>query len=192
MRRKGFPESYDLPRLVGFLSDVKAGRFPVSCPVYSHLTYDIVPGETVVIDRPDIVILEGLNVLQTGHPRGASQVFVSDFFDFGIYVDAPQTEVRRWYIERFCCFGPPRSSSRTRISTSTPPSLTRQPRRWRARSGTRLTARTCARTSCRRGSGLISSWRRARTTRCGRSGSGSYSDEIRLSIRLGIGRDLDL
>src|SRR5712691_2329811 len=101
MRRKGFPESYDLRRLVGFLSDVKAGRFPVSCPVYSHLTYDIVPDTAVMIDRPDIVILEGLNVLQADHPRRGSRVFVSDFFDFSIYVDAPETEIRRWYIERF-------------------------------------------------------------------------------------------
>src|SRR5467141_3170799 len=68
MRRKGFPESYDLPRLIQFLADVKAGRSPVSCPVYSHLTYDIVPGEAAVIDGPDIVILEGLNVLQAAPP----------------------------------------------------------------------------------------------------------------------------
>jgi type I pantothenate kinase len=102
MRRKGFPESYDLPRLIQFLADVKAGRSPVSCPVYSHLTYDIVPGEAAVVDRPDIVILEGLNVLQTGPDlhRGAP-AFVSDFFDFSIYVDAPEVDTRRWYVERF-------------------------------------------------------------------------------------------
>ena len=102
MSRKGFPESYDLPRLIHFLADVKAGRSPVSSPVYSHLTYDIVPGETVVIDEPDIVILEGLNVLQAPSDlhRGA-QVFVSDFFDFSIYVDALETDIRRWYAERF-------------------------------------------------------------------------------------------
>src|SRR5439155_15157664 len=100
MGRKGFPESYDRPRLIRFLADVKAGRSPVSCPVYSHLTYDIVPGEAMVIDRPDVVILEGLNVLQTGSRRDPP-VFVSDFFDFSIYVDAPEHDARRWYIERF-------------------------------------------------------------------------------------------
>ena len=100
MGRKGFPESYDLPRLIRFLAEMKAGRSPVSCPVYSHLTYDIVPGEAMVIDRPDVVILEGLNVLQTGSRRDPP-VFVSDFFDFSIYVDAPEHDARRWYIERF-------------------------------------------------------------------------------------------
>jgi type I pantothenate kinase len=100
MGRKGFPESYDLPRLVRFLADMKAGRSPVSCPVYSHLTYDIVPREAMVIDRPDVVILEGLNVLQTASRRDPP-VFVSDFFDFSIYVDAQEHDARRWYIERF-------------------------------------------------------------------------------------------
>jgi type I pantothenate kinase len=102
MGRKGFPESYDRPRLIRFLADVKAGGSPVPCPVYSHLTYDIVPGATVVIDQPDIVILEGLNVLQAAsdHP-GDARVFVSDFFDFSIYVDALETDIRRWYVERF-------------------------------------------------------------------------------------------
>jgi len=103
MQRKGFPESYDLPRLVQFLADLKAGRSPVSCPVYSHLTYDIVPGEAAVIDGPDIVILEGLNVLQAAPPglHRDARVSVSDFFDFSIYVDAPEVDTRRWYIERF-------------------------------------------------------------------------------------------
>ena len=103
MQRKGFPESYDLRRLVQFLADVKAGRSPVACPVYSHLTYDIVPGEGAVIDGPDIVILEGLNVLQAAPPglHRDARVSVSDFFDFSIYVDAPEVDTRRWYIERF-------------------------------------------------------------------------------------------
>lgn len=102
MGRKGFPESYDRPRLIRSLADVKAGRWPVACPVYSHLTYDIVPGATVVIDQPDIVILEGLNVLQSASDRpGDARVFVSDFFDFSIYVDALETDIRRWYVERF-------------------------------------------------------------------------------------------
>jgi type I pantothenate kinase len=102
MRRKGFPESYDVARLFRFLADLKAGRSPVSCPVYSHLTYDIVPGEKVVLDQPDIVILEGLNVLQApADSHRDARTFVSDFFDFSIYVDALESDIRRWYVERF-------------------------------------------------------------------------------------------
>lgn len=102
MGRKGFPESYDLGRLIRFLDDLKAGQSPLSCPVYSHLTYDIVPGATVVVDQPDIVIMEGLNVLQVVSERAAdARVFVSDFFDFSIYVDAAEADIRRWYVERF-------------------------------------------------------------------------------------------
>jgi len=103
MERKGFPESYDLRRLLAFLSDVKAGKRNVAAPVYSHLTYDIVPGETLTIDRPDILIVEGLNVLQTSRrPADMRGIpFVSDFFDFSIYLDADEADVRRWYIDRF-------------------------------------------------------------------------------------------
>jgi type I pantothenate kinase len=103
MEKKGFPESYDLPALLAFLNDIKAGKRNVAAPVYSHLVYDIVPGEKVVVDRPDILIVEGLNVLQTSRlPRDARAVpFVSDFFDFSIYLDADETVIRRWYIERF-------------------------------------------------------------------------------------------
>jgi type I pantothenate kinase len=102
MGRKGFPESYDLGRLIRFLADLKAGQSPLACPVYSHLTYDIVPGAAVVVDQPDIVILEGLNVLQIASERGGeARVFVSDFFDFSIYVDAAESDIRRWYVERF-------------------------------------------------------------------------------------------
>ena len=102
MGRKGFPESYDRPRLIGFLADLKGGQSPLTGPVYSHLTYDIVPGETITLDQPDIVILEGLNVLQVASDRpGEARVFVSDFFDFSLYVDAPETDIRRWYVERF-------------------------------------------------------------------------------------------
>lgn len=102
MARKGFPESYERAHLIRFLADLKAGQSPLSCPVYSHLTYDIVPGATVVIAQPDIVILEGLNVLQVASDRpGDARVFVSDFFDFSIYVDALETDLRRWYVERF-------------------------------------------------------------------------------------------
>ena len=103
MDRKGFPESYDLRRLVRFLADVKSGRPEVSAPVYSHLTYDIVPGEEQVVRHPDIVIVEGLTVLQTGDGSAgrAPQLFVSDFFDFSLYVDADEADIEQWYLERF-------------------------------------------------------------------------------------------
>jgi type I pantothenate kinase len=103
MEKKGFPESYDLPALLAFLSDIKAGRRPVSAPVYSHLTYDIVPGGEIVVDRPDILIVEGLNVLQTGPlPRDGKAVpYVSDFFDFSVYLHAEEDVLEQWYVERF-------------------------------------------------------------------------------------------
>jgi len=103
MERKGFPNSYDRPALSAFLADIKAGKRNVPAPVYSHLAYDILPGEKIVIDRPDILIVEGLNVLQTSRPpRDGRQIpFVSDFFDFSIYIDADEPSLRRWYIERF-------------------------------------------------------------------------------------------
>lgn len=101
--RKGFPESYDQRRLVRFLADVKAGLPSVNAPVYSHLAYDIVPGEYQTVSQPDIVIVEGLNVLQTGGRRigRLSPMFVSDFFDFSIYVDADERDIEQWYVERF-------------------------------------------------------------------------------------------
>jgi type I pantothenate kinase len=98
MQRKGFPESYDVRRLVQLMADVKSGEPEVLAPVYSHLLYDVVPGESHVIRQPDIVIVEGLNVLQTGSGRTG---FVSDFFDFSIYVDASETDIEQWYVERF-------------------------------------------------------------------------------------------
>lgn len=103
MRRKGFPESYDIPTLLKFLSDIKAGKEHVEAPVYSHLVYDVVPGEVITIDRPDILILEGLNVLQTTKlPRDGNAVpFVSDFFDFSIYLDSEEDLLHQWYVERF-------------------------------------------------------------------------------------------
>lgn len=102
MQRKGFPESYDVRRLVQFMADIKAGAAVVQAPVYSHQSYDIVPGEYQVVDRPDIVIVEGLNMLQTGDGTGrAAKIFVSDFFDFSIYIDADEDDIERWYIERF-------------------------------------------------------------------------------------------
>ena len=100
MERKGFPESYDGTALIRFLSDVKAGRRPVAAPVYSHLTYDVEPDKTVVVDKPDILIVEGLNVLLPNR-LGVDIPFVSDFFDFSIYLHADEADLERWYIERF-------------------------------------------------------------------------------------------
>ncbi len=99
LERKGFPESYDAAALVRFVSAVKSGQSEVSAPVYSHLRYDIVPDECIVVSQPDVLIVEGLNVLQTG--TNGDTVFVSDFFDFAIYVDAEEDDIMRWYIERF-------------------------------------------------------------------------------------------
>jgi type I pantothenate kinase len=98
MERKGFPESYDLPRLLDVLARVKAGEPEVAAPVYSHLSYDILPGEEQVIRQPDVLIVEGLNVLQKGPRDGGS---VSDFFDFSIYIDADEADIERWYVQRF-------------------------------------------------------------------------------------------
>src|SRR5438128_4999233 len=100
MGRKGFPESYDVRRLLQFMADLKAGQPDVAAPVYSHQVYDIVPGQNQVVHgRPDIVIVEGLNVLQTGDGhRSPPRTFVSDFFDFSIYVDAEEEDVRQWYV----------------------------------------------------------------------------------------------
>ncbi|MEM1285602.1 MAG: type I pantothenate kinase [Pseudomonadota bacterium] len=105
MNRKGFPESYDVKALLAFLGHVKAGREHVEAPVYSHLTYDVIPGETVSVDRPDILIVEGLNVLQARQPSPSeadrSVPFVSDFFDFSVYIDAEEDTLRKWYVSRF-------------------------------------------------------------------------------------------
>lgn len=102
MQRKGFPESFDRAALLRFLADVKGGRRHVEAPVYSHLHYDVLPGERIVVDRPDILIVEGLNVLQTGRLKpGEDRLFVSDFFDFSVYLDADEAVIRRWYVERF-------------------------------------------------------------------------------------------
>lgn len=102
LNRKGFPESYDTRKLIHFLADLKSGRPRVEAPAYSHLYYDVLEGDVHVIESPDIVILEGINVLQAGRQteKGA-RIFVSDFFDFSIYVDAEARHIERWYIERF-------------------------------------------------------------------------------------------
>ncbi|WP_084105059.1 type I pantothenate kinase [Demequina sp. NBRC 110056] len=101
--RKGFPESYDRRALRQFIADVKSGRREVHAPVYSHITYDIVPDESITVRSPDVLIVEGLNVLQPASPRDLDEtaLAVSDYFDVSIYVDAQPTDVRRWYIERF-------------------------------------------------------------------------------------------
>jgi len=103
MNRKGFPESYDFGAVLRFLSAVKAGEPQVSAPIYSHLSYDIVKGEKRTIKRPDILIFEGINVLQSSDlPKaGMSVPFLSDFFDFSIYIDADERDIERWYVERF-------------------------------------------------------------------------------------------
>jgi type I pantothenate kinase len=103
MNRKGFPQSYDLGRLTRFMAELKSGADEVRAPVYSHLVYDIVPGEETVVRQPDIVLLEGLNVLQPpdGARRRSLRTFVSDFFDFSIYLDAEEEDVERWYVDRF-------------------------------------------------------------------------------------------
>jgi len=103
MDRKGFPESYDRRALLKFVVDIKSGRDEVEAPVYSHLVYDVVPDEKVVIKRPDIVIIEGLNVLQPARVRadGTTGLGLSDFFDFSVYVDAATSHIKDWYVDRF-------------------------------------------------------------------------------------------
>ena len=103
MEKKGFPESYDLPALLRFLADVKAGRRPVRAPIYSHLIYDVTPNTWIEVDRPDILIVEGINVLQAGRlPKDGKVIpFVSDFFDFSVYIDADEHVLLDWYVDRF-------------------------------------------------------------------------------------------
>lgn len=102
MARKGFPESYDRQALISFLTAVKSGQEKVTAPVYSHLFYDIVPDERIEVSRPDILIVEGLNVLQPAKiGPGQSGLAVSDFFDFSIYVDADEHDIEEWYVQRF-------------------------------------------------------------------------------------------
>lgn len=98
MDRKGFPESYDMPRLISFLGDIKNGKENMVSPVYSHEVYDIVEGEYHVLDQPDILIVEGINILQL---PANEQIYVSDFFDFSVYVDAEPAQIEKWYLERF-------------------------------------------------------------------------------------------
>lgn len=101
--KKGFPQSYDTKRLLNFVMDIKSGRTEVKAPKYSHLIYDIIPDTYEVLNQPDILILEGLNVLQSSmdYPQDKARLFVSDFVDFSIYVDADEAQIEKWYISRF-------------------------------------------------------------------------------------------
>ena len=145
MERKGFPESYDRRALLRFVMAVKSGADEVSAPVYDHLGYDIVPGAEVVVQRPDILIVEGLNVLQPARIRsdGTTGLAVSDFFDFSVYVDADAEVVREWYVDRFLrlretAFRDPRSYF-TRYAMLTPEEAVRQTRRvWDSINGPNL------------------------------------------------------
>jgi len=137
MNRKGFPESYDLRRLMRFMAELKSGADEVRAPVYSHLVYDIVPGEEAVLHQPDIVIVEGLNVLQTpdGARRRSIRTFVSDFFDFSIYLDADEGDVEAWYVARFLtlrdtAFRDPRSYFRRYAELSTDDAVSTARRIW--------------------------------------------------------------
>jgi type I pantothenate kinase len=135
LHRKGFPESYDRRALLRFVMDVKSGRDEVTAPVYSHLVYDIVPDARIVVKRPDILIVEGLNVLQPARvrPDGTTGLAVSDFFDFSVYVDADTDDIRSWYVSRFLslrdtAFRDPRSYF-TRYAELTEPEAVRQAER---------------------------------------------------------------
>jgi len=145
MNRKGFPESYDLRRLMRFMAELKSGAEEVRAPVYSHLIYDIVPGEELVVHRPDIVLLEGLNVLQTpdGARRRSIRAFVSDYFDFSIYLDAEEEHIEQWYVERFLtlrdtAFRDPRSYFRRYADLSTAEAITIARRIWAEINGINL------------------------------------------------------
>ena len=162
--------------LLRFLAELKAGEPKVRAPVYSHLTYDIVDDEEIVLRSPDIVIVEGVNVLQTPARRGAPEasVVVSDFFDFSIYVDAAEDGHRAWYIDRLLLLREtslhdPRSFFHFLTQYTEDDDARVRPQR----SGTRSTSSTCARTSRRRAGARTSCSRRAATTRCTGSGCAS-------------------
>ena len=129
MDRKGFPESYDLPLLLRFLADIKSGRPGVSAPIHSHLTYDILPEQVQVVRQPDVVIVEGLNILEAGSPDPVEgqRVFLSDYLDFSIYVDAEEEYIREWYQERFWACEKWRFGTIPLTSTATRASPRRRP-----------------------------------------------------------------
>jgi type I pantothenate kinase len=137
MTRKGFPESYDRRALLRFVTEVKGGKDEVRAPVYSHLVYDIVPDRSVAVRRPDILLLEGLNVLQPAQPTrtGGSGLAVSDFIDFSVYVDAATDDVKRWYVDRFLrlretAFRDPASYFRRYADLSAPDAALRAEQLW--------------------------------------------------------------
>jgi type I pantothenate kinase len=154
MNRKGFPESYDLTKLLTFLAEVKSGNRPVEAPVYSHLVYDVLPDQSLVVDEADIVIVEGLNVLQPAKlPKDGEAIpYVSDFFDFSIYIDAAEELVESWYVERFLRLRQTAFRDPASISTATPRCRKRRHARPGLPSGARSIWSICARISCPRGS----------------------------------------
>ncbi|WP_193103352.1 type I pantothenate kinase [Brachybacterium sp. FME24] len=146
MQRKGFPESYDRRGLLRFVADVKSGHDRVEAPVYSHLTYDILEDERVVVEQPDVLIVEGLNVLQPARPRrdGRLGMAVSDFFDYSVYVDARLEDVQRWYVDRFLqlrrtAFSDPRSYFRRYAELTDEQAEQTALRIWRTINGPNLT-----------------------------------------------------
>jgi type I pantothenate kinase len=145
LHRKGFPESYDRRALLGFVMDVKSGREEVTAPVYNHLSYDIIPDQQVVVHRPDILIVEGLNVLQPARvrPDGTTGLAVSDFFDFSVYVDAAADDIREWYVQRFLslrdtAFQDPRSYFTRYARLSTDEAIRQARRLWDTINGPNL------------------------------------------------------
>ncbi|MBX0327670.1 type I pantothenate kinase [Oscillochloris sp. ZM17-4] len=144
MHRKGFPESYDRRRLLQFIADIKSGLPQLAAPIYSHLVYDIVDDQVQMVDQPDILVVEGLNVLQRGgQPSRRPQLFVSDFFDFSIYVDADESLLQQWYVERFLklretAFRDPSSYFRRYSELSAEESVTVARRIWREINGVNL------------------------------------------------------
>jgi type I pantothenate kinase len=143
MARKGFPESYDLRRLLRFVEDVKSSRPEVAAPVYSHLVYDIVPGESQMVRQPDVLILEGLNILQGGAAGDGARRYVSDLLDFSIYVDADEQDLLNWYVERFLrlrdtAFRDPASYFRTYARLSTEEAIATARRIWEEINGLNL------------------------------------------------------
>ncbi|HEU5454642.1 MAG TPA: type I pantothenate kinase [Nocardioides sp.] len=146
LHRKGFPESYDRRALLRFVVDIKSGEDEVEAPIYSHLVYDVVPDEKVVIKRPDIVIIEGLNVLQPARVRedGRTGLTLSDFFDFSVYVDAGTAHIRSWYVERFLrlretAFRDPASYFAKYAALSEQEAVAEAERRWDTINGPNLT-----------------------------------------------------
>lgn len=168
MSRKGFPESYDRRALTRFVADVKAGKDEVRAPVYSHLIYDIVPDEELVVRRPDILIVEGLNVLQPALPGedGRTRVALADYFDFSVYVDARTEDIEQWYLARFRKLRETAFQNPCRTSTATPRSPRRRPWSTAATPGAPSTSPTCWRTCSRPAAGPPWSCARAPTTRC--------------------------